>query len=286
MESSSANLACMVRLPFVSFLMLRPVALSFARRRLFSEERDAERQSEAARKQAAREVATERRNVERKEKDAAGLLLREQKRAAKDAKQAQNEAHRAAKIAARKAELAAWDELTGKKVFESSFGLTTIVLYENGYARFGATLLGLTGEPGAPEKLLGAKTSTQVQDKSTGGRAVAAGLTMGVSLLASNEKRLIFLTLTTDRQVRVLKADGDMMRTVDKAAMEIVARAEALIEQSASLPIAVRQVADKEVVTEQADLIEKIKRLAELRDAGILSVDEFEAKKAELLSRI
>ncbi|MEJ6555561.1 DUF2510 domain-containing protein [Microbacterium esteraromaticum] len=250
-------------------------------------ERDAERQAIAARKHAVRAVVIDRRNAERREKEAAALAVREQKRVAKAAKQAQKESDRVAKIAAREAELAAWDRVTGKQVFMSSFGLTAIVLYENGYARFGVSLLGMTGEPGAPEKLLGAKTTTQVQDKSAGGRAVAAGMTMGLSMLASNEKRLIFLTITTDKQVRVMKAEGDMMRTVDKAAMEIVARAEALIEQSASLPIAVRQVAhNEEPGTKQADVIEKIRRLAELRDAGILSADEFESKKAELLSRI
>lgn len=37
---------------------------------------------------------------------------------------------------------------------------------------------------------------------------------------------------------------------------------------------------------EIADPIEQIRKLAELRDAGILTVEEFEAKKADLLSRM
>jgi hypothetical protein len=36
----------------------------------------------------------------------------------------------------------------------------------------------------------------------------------------------------------------------------------------------------------QADPIDQLKRLAELRDAGVLSDEEFETKKAELLARM
>jgi len=240
-----------------------------------------------AQRQPSHGTEADLRTAKREAKEAAALAARDQKRAAREAKQADKDAQRAAKVAARAAELAAWDELTGSKFFERSFGLTNIVLYENGYARFGTSLLGMAGQPGAPERLLGASTSTQVQDKSAGGRAVAAGMSFGMSLLASNEKRLVFLTITTDKQVRVLKMDGDMMRTVDRSAMEIAARAAALIEQSGALPTAVREIAGNEnPVANRDDVIEQIKRIAELRDAGILTPEEFEAKKTELLNRI
>jgi hypothetical protein len=36
----------------------------------------------------------------------------------------------------------------------------------------------------------------------------------------------------------------------------------------------------------ETDAIEQIRRLGELRDAGLLTPEEFEAKKAELLRRI
>jgi len=36
----------------------------------------------------------------------------------------------------------------------------------------------------------------------------------------------------------------------------------------------------------ESDIIEQIRKLAELKDAGILSESEFDAKKSELLSRI
>ncbi len=38
--------------------------------------------------------------------------------------------------------------------------------------------------------------------------------------------------------------------------------------------------------TEGADVIEQIRRLGELRDAGYLTAEEFNGKKAELLGRL
>lgn len=39
-------------------------------------------------------------------------------------------------------------------------------------------------------------------------------------------------------------------------------------------------------VSASEDIIGKINQLAELKDAGIISVEEFESKKAELMSRL
>jgi predicted Zn-dependent peptidase len=36
----------------------------------------------------------------------------------------------------------------------------------------------------------------------------------------------------------------------------------------------------------QPDVFEQLRKLAELRDAGIVTAEEFDAKKAELLSRL
>ncbi|KQC05829.1 MAG: hypothetical protein APR53_01960 [Methanoculleus sp. SDB] len=40
------------------------------------------------------------------------------------------------------------------------------------------------------------------------------------------------------------------------------------------------------VVQEQVDIVDQIKKLSELKNAGILSEDEFETKKKELLAKI
>lgn len=51
-------------------------------------------------------------------------------------------------------------------------------------------------------------------------------------------------------------------------------------------PIETKELKEKPEQNKQIDVIEMIKKLAELRDAGILTEDEFSEKKSELLSRI
>ena len=51
-------------------------------------------------------------------------------------------------------------------------------------------------------------------------------------------------------------------------------------------PIETKELKEKPEPKKQIDSIEMIKKLAELRDAGILTDEEFSQKKSELLSRI
>ena len=51
-------------------------------------------------------------------------------------------------------------------------------------------------------------------------------------------------------------------------------------------PIETKELKEKPEQNKQIDVIEMIKKLAELRDAGILTEDEFSEKKSELLGRI
>ena len=50
--------------------------------------------------------------------------------------------------------------------------------------------------------------------------------------------------------------------------------------------IETKELKEKPEQNKQIDVIEMIKKLAELRDAGILTEDEFSEKKSELLGRI
>ncbi|MEV3902157.1 SHOCT domain-containing protein [Mycobacterium sp. NPDC050551] len=59
-------------------------------------------------------------------------------------------------------------------------------------------------------------------------------------------------------------------------------RAERSAAQSASKP----QALDARTSSSSADLLRQLQTLAELRDAGIVTADEFMAKKAEILARI
>jgi hypothetical protein len=51
-------------------------------------------------------------------------------------------------------------------------------------------------------------------------------------------------------------------------------------------PIETKELKEKPEQNKQIDVIEMIKKLAELRDVGILTEDEFSEKKSELLGRI
>jgi hypothetical protein len=51
-------------------------------------------------------------------------------------------------------------------------------------------------------------------------------------------------------------------------------------------PIETKELKEKPEQKQQIDVIEMIKKLADLRDAGILTEEEFSEKKSELLGRI
>jgi len=198
------------------------------------------------------------------------------KKAAADA-QAAN-AERARKEAEAQAASA---QAAGNLVDKAVFGGQTVEVYEGGYVRVGAFLT----KKSPYEKLRSIKFSHQMQDKSSGGRAMAAMATGGLSRLTSKEKRVLFLTIATDRQVHTLQATGGMGRTEDKAAMKLEALAQSVLDSSPTAPPVVVQVSAPETVV-APDPLEQLKKLGELRDAGILSEDEFSAKKADILSRM
>jgi hypothetical protein len=51
-------------------------------------------------------------------------------------------------------------------------------------------------------------------------------------------------------------------------------------------PIETKELKEKPEQNKQIDVIEMIKKLAELKDVGILTEEEFSEKKADLLGRI
>jgi len=70
----------------------------------------------------------------------------------------------------------------------------------------------------------------------------------------------------------------------DRRAMaELVSVVKSRMGRSAAQPAAVAPVAP---IAGQPDLLDAIRKLGELRDAGLLTDDEFQAKKAQLLARL
>lgn len=86
---------------------------------------------------------------------------------------------------------------------------------------------------------------------------------------------------TTDNAVKALEAkkssiDGDIMRA-DQAILMVE---KWLVENKPETP------APKAPRGKQPDVVDQLERLAKLRDAGVLTAEEFDAKKQELLSRL
>ncbi len=150
-------------------------------------------------------------------------------------------------------------------------------LYARGYVR-----VGTSGSP--VEKLMSIKYTEQIgQDKSAGGRAVARFATLGLSDMASNERRDSFLTIATDGNVYTLVAKGSQARMAAVTGRNLEATGQALIE-------ARRSEQTQPTVVQQAALevgaVDKLKQIAELHRDGILSDDEFAAAKAKLLEQL
>lgn len=169
----------------------------------------------------------------------------------------------------------------GDLIEMASFGGRTIEIYDGGYVR----VLSLLGWNAPFEKLRSIKYSHQVQDKSAGGRALASFATLGVSRLASNEKRVLFLTIATDAKVHTLKTTGGMTRLDDQAGKKLEAAGQAIIGAQAAAPVVAHATAH-DAPPAAPDPMEQLRKLAELRDAGILTEEEFTAKKADILGRM
>ena len=153
----------------------------------------------------------------------------------------------------------------------------TIELYEGGFVR----VVGMMGEFGKPkfERLVSVtyreSTNTFTRDQSAVGSFLVTGLSLG---LASNEnvKSTTHGSITVATEGNVYSGD---FKPNDGRALE--ALADGILkrpEQQASKPAPSSAAAP--------DIAEQIKKLADLHAAGIITDDEFSAKKADLLDRM
>lgn len=127
------------------------------------------------------------------------------------------------------------------------------------------------------EKLRAIKASTQVQDKSAGGRAVASAASFGLSTLASNENRHLFLTITTDRETYALKEKGGMLRLPDQAAMKLELAGQGILDALGS------RAPSAPATPAPGSVADQLRDLAALHRDGVLTDEEFAAAKAKLL---
>lgn len=186
-------------------------------------------------------------------------------------------------------------EKYGRLVESAIFDHRRIEIFDGGFVRVGGTY-NIKGGPlrelgssdyvvayDAPfERLRAIKANSQIQDKSAGGRAMASAASLGLSQMASNEKRLLFLTISTDRETYSLKEKAGMLRLADQIPMRLELAGQGILDSLAATPTATPSSAE----TAPAPVTEQLKDLAALHRDGVLSDHEFADAKARLLGRL
>jgi hypothetical protein len=170
----------------------------------------------------------------------------------------------------------------GEIAVAATFGGCRVTIYRNGFIKVG-NIVGLFA--GQPEELLEISGDTEITKKSGAGRVVGAALTAGGSILASaNQRGNIYLSFATSNQVYSLNSgsgqDWDIMNM-----RKLVAAGKAAISKRESLQN------NESVTTSDGDsdqggtqgIEERLQKLADLREKGLLDEEEYKASKAKLL---
>lgn len=158
----------------------------------------------------------------------------------------------------------------GAVVKKGLFGVKTVEIYETGYVRVGVLLTGKSPY----EKLKSIKFTQQVQDRSAAGHLWSSGG------LGSKEKRVLLLTIATDRQVHTLSTEGQVGRSEDKLGLALEAAGSSVIGGDAPAPTVVTHAAP------EVTAADKLRQIADLHRDGVLSDEEFAAAKAKLLGQL
>lgn len=179
------------------------------------------------------------------------------------------------KIEAQKEQLEEGKAQAGPLAIEKNFGTAKVSIYEGGFVRIGSSdPRSLKPDWMTPfERLRSITYREVVQDRSS--REMSAKLGFG-----SPQRRSLSLTIATDRKVHALTTEKSMVNSADKNGMALEAAGRAVLSALATPTVAAPGP------DPAPDLADQIKKLAELRDAGILTDDEFDAKKRELLDRM
>lgn len=157
--------------------------------------------------------------------------------------------------------------------------------------QWGGELISFAPTPGkkfgvSDEHIWAAHITARVETSDGGDRVTAARVaTLGVFALGAKKKRpdAVTLVLTGEDYAQVVDC-GSGPR--DRAKAELFAgRVNAIRRELENAPDDETVIAAAASV-DAVDPLAQIKQLAELKDAGAITVEEFEAKKAELLDRL
>jgi hypothetical protein len=186
-----------------------------------------------------------------------------------------------AQVDSKRAQAAEGAATAGNRTIEKQFGFNTIEIYDGGFVRVSKMITPFTPY----EKLQSIKFQQQTQDRSGVGQAWAGGP------LASSQRRTLSLTIATDRKVHALVAEHQMLSGDEKAGLALEAAGNTVlgsIREATPTQVSIVNPPPPPPTAPSAgtDIADQIKKLAELHGAGILTDDEFAAKKADLLRRM
>lgn len=126
------------------------------------------------------------------------------------------------------------------------------------------------GKESAPDRLVGFEhDADSMRRKSVTGRGAAALFTGGVSLLASNNRGVLYVTVTGERTGVRTFTTRNPSGTALSSVRALKAAADSLVQQPTARAT--------------ADIPAQLRQLAELHSAGALSDSEFAAAKSRLL---
>lgn len=167
----------------------------------------------------------------------------------------------------------------GPQTASHMFGAKWVHIYAKGYVQVRDVVAPKGLVPF--ERLLAIDSQADVTKKSGFGRGAAAVVTLGTNLSSSNMRGDVYLTIGTDKTTHALRTKPTTESVKAAKALEVAGKAAiATANTRAATSTATPPTAA------QPDAVDQLKKLADLHAAGILTEDEFAAKKADLLDRM
>lgn len=167
----------------------------------------------------------------------------------------------------------------GRQVASHKFGSKWVHIYSGGFVQI-RELVALKSS--APyERLVSIESQAEVQKKSGFGRGAAAVVTLGVNQLSSNMRGHVYLIIATDANLHSITATPTEESVKAAKALEVAGKS--VLANSQSTPA---QSSPTPPPVAAPDPAEQLKKLAELHAAGVVTDEEFAAKKADLLDRM
>jgi large subunit ribosomal protein L7/L12 len=221
-------------------------------------------------------------------------VLREQER---EEEKKKREIEKAEKAEKRNQEIAAREKLAleteqknreryGKLVIEELCAGKLVRIYDKCFVRVSGIMIGKSTAP--YEKLLGISGAGDVAKKTGIGRVAVAGMTGGMNLLLTPNKRGdMYLTITTSEKTHMLHMDPPTERDM-KAMHKLASAGQAILDATAALHVSIvpettPPSAAPVTAPPSSDFVEQLEKLATLHKSGVLSDEEFNSAKSRIL---